>query len=399
MQLMNIKGGDIDFMPDNKDMNRNTLAILLNSEISCGSTSIRDICDYFVICYIPIKFNLNHGSSEHPFKVMRFLTKELIKDKKFLGIIHLKNDDIKNISLNENPKQQATFNILAVVIFANQGAYNYLSFWNIFAFISDAVFGDYKLNKLLQLKSFRTDGDDSSLEQTSSLQDNAYDTEKLGDIIKPSEDDTKNMQDIKLSNRQIVSIFTRIEYSIRHIDANPSDTAGKQFHRYIIATFNAFIVVVLEDENGVDFRNALAYGGNKNTIAYIDNDENTIYSKNKKLLLKFTEREKKYKWLEYFIELDVWKLFLKNDHNNEHNIFNNLEKISLNKTLTLKNIIEMLDPINQDRFSKLESGTINNNDKKLLWKSLSAKLSGMVRNKKITLTNANKIKADFKKLS
>ena len=284
---------DYRFLPEHTDTNINHLAVLLNAYISNSIINIQNICDYFVKFYAPIMFYAQYDYNTHSFKIIRYLNKdirvEFLEKKVYKGTIEITQQDFKNLKLDDS--EQALFNIFVVGLFTKNGLKNYFSFWNIFGFISDMFL--YKKNanlkKLLQIKSFYIDEqlDDDEENELNYIQEKDYDVSKLQNLLQEFQID-----DISLSNRHLHSIFTRIEYSIKYIDNNPSSNLYLHLKRYINATLNSFIVVTLENEKDIDFRNSL-------------NENGEIFNKNKQLLEK---NQDKYKWLWEFVNLEIWNI-------------------------------------------------------------------------------------------
>lgn len=293
---------DYTFMPSNSDISKNSLNILLNTHISNSINSIQDICDYFVKFYMPIVFGCSYDYNTHSFKISRYLNKDLraknLTEKVFKGTIEISNDEFKRLNLNE--EDQSIFNIFTVGLFTKNGLKNYFSFWNIFGFISDLFYFNRNINldKLLQVRSFALDEVSQNNEDDikSNIQEAKYNTILLRALVVSENTrfdiSTLESKSVDLSNRQLNSIFTRIEYAIKYIDDNPSPTLSEQLKRYIQATLNAFIIVVLENEQGIRFNNALSLNS-------------SIYKNNLKILEKHRD---KYLWLYSFIELKIWSI-------------------------------------------------------------------------------------------
>lgn len=314
----------IDFIPNSQIKDTNTLNTLLSSHIAHGVKNTQDIFDSFIKFYMPHSFELEYDFDAHAFKVSRYLIKGLREEHPQTNIykatLHISDDSYS--LLNMNPKQHAVLNILAVGLFQPKGLHNYLSFWNIFGFISD-TFDTPNYNKLLQIKSFSLgDGEGEQDIRKNTLQEAQYDTSEFENLF------SRERIESKLSTRQLASIWTRIEYSIKYIDDNKDINFGRQLHRYVIATLNAFIIVVMENVEGTNYNNALEFGA----TGY-----NKVFASNMALLEKNKEN---YSWLYKLINLDVWKLFIDlkseifddvSDEIKEHNIFEKLEIISLEK--------------------------------------------------------------------
>jgi hypothetical protein len=281
------------FLPQENDESKNSLNFLLNAHISYGTTKIQDIFDYFIKFYMPLEFNINYDSNTHSFKIVRYFIKDLRKDninKKVInGTIFISNNELKKLKFD--PKDQTIFNIFAVGLFTNSGLRNYFSFWNLFGFISDLFLYENKinLNKLLQVRSFYLEDLQESPEEDSKIQEAEYDITTLIESLNMMYEKEIN---IDLSNRQINSIWTRIQYAVKYIDDNPSKILSEQLQRYIQATLNAFIVVTLENEQNIKFNNALSLNSN-------------IYIDNLNILKKYSN---KYLWLINFVELPIWNM-------------------------------------------------------------------------------------------
>ena len=338
---------DYMFLPENENDSLNHLAMLLNAYISSSIFNIQDICDYFVKFYMPIAFNCNYNYNTHSFKIVRFLNKNLRKNflhnkKLHHATIEITQGDFKNLNLDKN--EQALFNIFAIGLFTEKGLRNYFSFWNIFGLISDMYFYNetIDLNRLLQVKSFSLNehvDDIIDESKVNYIQEKEYDISKLSELIREFQIDN-----IKINNRQLNSIFTRINYSIKYIDNDKSVNLYLQLKRYIQATLNSFIVVVLEDEKGVDFRNSL-------------NEYGDIFIKNKELL---KENKDKYLWLWKFVNLKIWDEINLEKYKNiilGYDFKSELENLDLNKdTKAYKTKIKIL---NDDR-GNLYKEDVNN---------------------------------------
>jgi hypothetical protein len=289
---------NLDFIPNTDKLDRNSLAILMSCHIVNGVNSIKDICDYFIQVCVPIDFNCHYEFKSNSFSIARLLNKDLRKEKNnklYKGTIRISQEDIKNTKLDKY--QRAIFNVLIGGLFTKNGLRHYISVWNIFGFIASMSSDkDINLQKLLQVKYFHL-GNEEEQENTkntniSFLQEQEYDTEDLQEISKFSK-----KEKIEISNRQLYSIFTRIEYAIKDIDNSPSEKLGEHFHRYIIAILNSFIVVVLEKEKDIKFNNAISFS----------DGENPIFKYN---LHKLIGIKDKYKWLLDFIKQPFFQIFL-----------------------------------------------------------------------------------------
>lgn len=297
---LNYKENDYTFLTQGAESSKNNLNILLNAHIAQSINSIQDILDYFIKFYMPLEFGCGYDNNTHALKISRYFVKDLRKNnlqsKIFSGTIYITNDEFKKLNLNE--REQAIFNIFTVGLFTNSGLKNYFSFWNLFGFISDIFFYglDINLDKLLQIKSYHIDNVQNMIEveQKSLIQEAIYDTTELGGwcVSTKVRDELFPDNKIKISARQLSSIWTRVIYSIKYIDDNPSFSLSEQFSRYLQAIQNAFIIVVLENEKGIKFNNALSLGSQ-------------IFKDNLEILKK---NEDKYLWLSYFIELKIWNL-------------------------------------------------------------------------------------------
>lgn len=290
---------DYTFLSQNGESSKDSLNILLNAYISQGTRDIQDIFDYFIKFYMPLEFDCIYDSNSHSFKISKYFIKDLRKNsfqsKILNGTIHISNYEYKKLNLTQ--EQQAIFNIFTVGLFTNNGLKNYFSFWNLFGFISNIFFYgvDINLDKLLQVKSYHLENTEDNLDSqdNSIIQEANYDTTNLRAwcIATKIRDQFFPYDDIKISARQLSSIWTRVVYSIKYIDENPSSNLSSQVRRYIQATLNAFIIVILESENGIKFNNALSL-------------DSQIYSNNLEVLKK---NKDKYYWLLYFVEINLWK--------------------------------------------------------------------------------------------
>jgi len=293
--ILNLKDNHINytFLPLNEDNSKNNLYTILNAYIANSIYSVQDLFDYFGKFYMPLAFGCDYDYNTHTFKILRYsiktLRKENIDQKIYKGTIKITISEFKKLSLSE--EEQALFNIFVVGLFTKRGLENYFSYWNLFGFLSDIFyFGeDINLEKLLQVKSFYLEEleDKYYEEKKSDIQEARYNTKNLLDIVKIKEDETF---DINLSTRQLSSIWTRVEYSIKYIDDNPSDILSEQLLRYIDATINAFLVVVLENEQGIKFNNALSINS-------------PVFKNNLKIL---EQNKKDYLWLDSFVNMKIW---------------------------------------------------------------------------------------------
>lgn len=371
----------IDFIPNNQTKDTNTLNTLLSSHMAHGVKNTQDIFDSFVKFYMPYCFSLSYDFDAHAFKVSRYLVKDVREDNPqkdiYKGTLHLSSDIYELLQLT--PKQHSVLNILAVGLFQPKGLHNYLSFWNIFGFISD-TFDTPNYNKLLQIKSFSLgDGEGEQDIRKNTLQEAQYDTSTFEKLF------SSERVECTLSARQLASIWTRIEYSVKYIDDNKDINFGRQLHRYVIATLNAFIIVVMENVEGINYNNALEFG----TTGY-----NKVFESNMNVLAK---QKESYRWLYDLVCLDVWKLFIDlkseiyndiEDEIKEHNIFDQLEKIEIEKRQqknskkiviheTLKSLMENMGRETKQRYEALRShsGLLTQRDYQLSRNAISSKLN------------------------
>jgi hypothetical protein len=301
--ILNLKDININntFLPMNNDNSKNNLYTILNAYISNSIYSVQDLFDYFGKFYMPLEFGCDYDYNTHTFKVLRYSIKTLRTEKTnqkiHKGTIQITNDEFKKLNLSE--EEQALFNIFIVGLFTKRGLQNYFSYWNLFGFLSDIFYFEKNINldKLLQVKSFYLEElEDEYYEETKSdIQEASYSSENLIHIVKNTieqfEVDENEILDIGLSTRQLSSIWTRVEYSVKYIDENPSAKLSEQLQRYINATINAFLVVVLENEKGIKFNNALSI--------------NSSILKNNLEVLK--QNKAKYLWLDKFVDMEIWE--------------------------------------------------------------------------------------------
>ena len=168
-----------------------------------------------------------------------------------------------------------------------------------------------------------------------------------------------------MSNRQLNSIWIRIEQCIKDINNSRIGGLGVQFYRYIVAMLNAFIVVALEDESEIDFRNALSF----------ENGKNKVFLKNLEILKK---NRQKYEGIYTLVNLDFWKIFkiLCIEEGFSLEIFSSLNKIPATNSIQeqIEKYVYSLAPVTIERYESLKNGDIEDIEFEKLRKSISSKI-------------------------
>ncbi|PRN01362.1 hypothetical protein [Aliarcobacter cryaerophilus] len=353
----------IDFLPNSTNDDINILNTLLNSHIAYATNNFTGIFNMYIKFYLPISFkNMDYSLNGYAFKTARYIIAKKLHTsdlKDVIGVHKIHIADFKEMNLSS--EQQAIFNMLYVGVFKNKKLNNYISFWNILGFLGSILEKD-NFKKLLQAKSYSFDDD---LSEDNEIKNDIFESEY--NINELSKFDLVDI-DLNLSTSQLNSIWIRIEYCVRYINNNKEGGLGTQFHRYIVAMLNAFIVVVLEKETEIDFRNALSF----------DNGINKIYDNNLKIL---ESKESEYKNLYRFIKADFWDMFifLYHEHINNNNlkIVDKLNSISIIKSIKeeIEDIVYSLTPVTIDRYEALKNGNIYYEEFKKLKNSISSKMT------------------------
>lgn len=352
----------IDFLPNSTNDDINILNTLLNSHIAYATNNFTGIFNMYIKFYLPISFkNMDYSLNGYAFKTARYIIAKKLHTsdlKDVIGVHKIHIADFKEMNLSS--EQQAIFNMLYVGVFKNKKLNNYISFWNILGFLGSIIEKD-NFKKLLQAKSYSFDDD---LSEDNEIKNDIFESEY--NINELSKFDLVDI-DLNLSTSQLNSIWIRIEYCVRYINNNKEGGLGTQFHRYIVAMLNAFIVVVLEKETEIDFRNALSF----------DNGINKIYDNNLKIL---ESKESEYKNLYRFIKADFWDIFRAIDNQNINNnlkIFDKLNSISIIKSIKeeIEEIVYSLTPVTIDRYEALKNENIYYEEFKKLKNSISSKMT------------------------
>ena len=241
----------IDFLPNSTNEDINILNTLLNSHIAYSTNNFTGIFNMYMKFHLSLSFKFfEYDLNSYSLKTAKYITAKKLHTSDLKDVIGVHKIHITNFKeMNLSSEQQAIFNMLYVGVFKNKKLNNYISFWNILGFLGSIIEKD-NLNKLLQAKSYSFDDD---LSEDNEIKNDIFESEY--NINELSKFDLVDI-DLNLSTSQLNSICIRIEYCVRYINNNKEGGLGTQFHRYIVAMLNSFIVVVLEKETEIDFRNA-----------------------------------------------------------------------------------------------------------------------------------------------
>ena len=128
---------------------------------------------------------------------------------------------------------------------------------------------------------------------------------------------------------------------------------------------NAFIVVALEDESEIDFRNALSF----------ENGKNKVFLKNLEIL---QQNRQKYEGIYTLVNLDFWKIFkiLCIEEGFSLEIFSSLNKIPATNSIQeqIEKYVYSLAPVTIERYESLKNGDIEDIEFEKLRKSISSKI-------------------------
>ena len=351
----------IDFLPNSTNEDINILNTLLNSHIAYSTNNFTGIFNMYMKFHLSLSFKFfEYDLNSYSLKTAKYITAKKLHTSDLKDVIGVHKIHITNFKeMNLSSEQQAIFNMLYVGVFKNKKLNNYISFWNILGFLGSIIEKD-NLNKLLQAKSYSFDEDVSDEEEEGLIMEKSYSSIELKKII-----ENVKIENLNLSNRQLNSIWIRIEQCIKDINNSRIGGLGVQFYRYIVAMLNAFIVVALEDESEIDFRNALSF----------ENGKNKVFLKNLEIL---QQNRQKYEGIYTLVNLDFWKIFkiLCIEEGFSLEIFSSLNKIPATNSIQeqIEKYVYSLAPVTIERYESLKNGDIEDIEFEKLRKSISSKI-------------------------